>query len=136
MFSPEVLLQRRSLTLVIHTRTSCNIKIKHNKRNNSLGIILFFNNMSLSYQRPSCEPFTATSLTTQGFVCLSDNSGQWPSNKFRICQSRHVARNFDRGGQKTTKSQQSNIYFPLFLKHHPRKVHFSGAFILNNYVQI
>jgi len=24
----------------------------------------------------------------------------------------------------------------LFLKHHPQKVDFSGAFILNNYVQI
>jgi len=58
------------------------------------------------------------------------------SSKFSRIPGRHVARNFEWGGQTTIKPQHLDIYCPLFVKHHPQKVYFSGAFILNNYVQI
>jgi len=45
------------------------------KQNNSFAIMLLFNNMSLSYPRPPCEPFTPPSLTIQGLTFLSDTSG-------------------------------------------------------------
>ena len=51
---------------------------------------------------------------------------------------RRVARNFDRGGQTTTKSQHfiiwCKIWCPLFSKHHSQNVHFFWCFFLNNTV--
>jgi len=74
VFSSEVLkfFRRASLTLVIDTRASLNLKIKHKRQNNSFSIILLFNNMSLSYPCPPCEAFTPPGLTTQGLAYLSD----------------------------------------------------------------
>jgi len=57
---------------VTHLTSKSNTK---KQSNNSFAIILLFNNMSLSYPRPPCEPFTLSSLTTQGLAYLSDTSG-------------------------------------------------------------
>ena len=48
---------------------------------------------------------------------------------------RHVARNLD-GGENNNEVPTFKHKMPLVLKHLPQKLHFSGAFILNNYVQI
>jgi len=40
------------------------------------------------------------------------------------------------GGANNNEVSTFKYILPLVFKHHPEKVHFSGAFILNDYIQI
>jgi len=91
-----------------------------------------------------CKNFPQNVLVSSSFwsprkrrhgPCMYDEMDlAWFTYQIPRIWGRHVARNFDGGANN---NEVSTYIMPLvFLKHHPQKVHFPGAFILNNHVQI